>query len=420
MINFNTLLAGYLGLFLFSTVAQVAVDFTQSAHLKRHAKEVPPELDGLIDSQKLILTCQYSIEKLWLDLIGGLIGKAVLLYLILSGLLPWVAEYVAHLPFVVQGLLFFSIPSIAGASIALPFGYYHAFVLEQKYGFNTTTFRTWLMDLLKSGALSIVLGGTLLSCLLVMVKYTGNAWWIWAWAIFFSFEVLMSLLYPTLFAPMFNKFTPISPGPLAEKISRLAEREGLMIKGVYEMDAKRRSRHTNAYVAGMGKTKRIVLFDTLLASHDEDEILAILAHEIGHIKRGHLKKQVILHAISSLMFLYFASRLISWRVMYESFGFDYSPLYAGLFLAAVVWEPLSFFLYPIASGISRRFELAADLHVLRALGSPKPFIRALKKMAMDNLSNLHPHPLYVFFHYSHPPFLERIAILKEKAGGGEL
>jgi STE24 endopeptidase len=412
-------LSGYLALFLFGTLAQVAVDFTQSAHLKRHAREVPPELDGLIEREKVIRTGQYSIEKLWLDLFGGLTGKAVLLYLILSGLLPWLAKNVAHLPFVVQGLLFFSIPSIAVAIIALPFRYYHVFILEEKYGFNTTTFRTWLMDLLKSGALSIVLGGTLLSCLLLMVKYTGNTWWIWAWAIFFCFEVLMSLLYPTLFAPMFNKFTPISPGPLAEKISSLAEREGLMIKGVYEMDAKRRSRHTNAYVTGMGKTKRIVLFDTLLASHDEDEILAILAHEIGHIKRGHLKKQIILLAITSLMFLYLASLLISCKIVYESFGFDYRPLYAGLFLAAVLWEPLSFFLSPIASGISRRFELEADLYVLRVLGSPWPFIGALKKMAMDNFSNLHPHPLYVFFHYSHPPFLRRIAILKERAGGEE-
>jgi STE24 endopeptidase len=259
----------------------------------------------------------------------------------------------------------------------------------------------------------------LISCLLLMMKYTGNTWWIWAWAIFFSFELLMLVLYPTLFAPIFNKFTPISPGPLAEKISGLAEREGLMTKGIYKMDAKRRSRHTNAYVAGMGKTKRIVLFDTLLDSHDDDEILAILAHEIGHIKRGHLKKQLILLASTSLMFLYLASRFVSWKVMYVSFGFEYSPLYAGLFLAAVLWEPLNFFLSPISSGISRRFEREADLHVLRVLGDPRPFIRALKKMAMDNLSDLHPHPLYVFFHYSHPPFLQRITILREKTGRGE-
>jgi STE24 endopeptidase len=412
-------LAGYLALFFFSTVAQVAVDFTQSAHLKRHAKEVPPEFDGLIEHEKLIRIGRYSIENLRLDLIGGLTGKVVLLYVVLSGLLPWVAKNIAHFPFVIQGLLFFSIPSIAGALIALPFGYYHVFFLEEKYGFNARTFRIWLTDLLKSAALSIVLGGILISCLLLMMKYTGKTWWIWAWVIFFSFEVLMLLLYPTLFAPIFNKFTPISPGPLAEKISGLAEREGLMIQGVYEMDAKRRSRHTNAYVAGMGKTKRIVLFDTLLGAHDEDEILAILAHEIGHIKRGHLKKQIILLAATSLIFLYLASRLVSWRVMYESLGFEYRPLYVGLFLAAVLWEPLSFFLSPIASGISRSFEREADLHVLSVLGNPQPFIRALKKMAMDNLSDLHPHPLYVFFHYSHPPFLQRIHILRERAEKGE-
>jgi STE24 endopeptidase len=419
VIGFNALLAGYLALFLLSTGAEVAVALIQSAYLKGHAKEVPPEFEGLIDHEKLIRTSDYTIDKLRLDLIGGLVAKAVFLYLILSGLLPWIANNMAQFPFLIQGLLFFAFLGIVAALIALPFGYYHVFVLEEKYGFNTRTIRTWLLDLLKSGALSAVLGSILLSCLLLMVEYAGKTWWIWAWAVFFCFEVLILALYPSLLAPIFNKFTPMAPGPLAEKIRDLAEQEGLRIKGVYEMDARTRSRHTNAYVAGMGKTKRIVLFDTLLSSHEEDEILAILAHEIGHIKRGHVKKQVIFLAVTSLVFLYLASWLVSWRVLYESFGFDHKPLYAGIFLTVVLWEPLGFFLSPIAAGISRRFEKEADLHATRVLGTPAPFIRALKKMAVENLSNLQPHRLYVFFHYSHPPFLQRIAVLRKAAEEGK-
>jgi STE24 endopeptidase len=250
-----------------------------------------------------------------------------------------------------------------------------------------------------------------------------DVWWFWAWLVFFLFQMLVLFVYPTLLAPLFNKFSPLPPGPLREKIERLSGKEGLALKDIYEMDATKRSRHTNAYVSGLGRTKRIVLFDTLQESHDNEEILAILAHEIGHLKRAHLKKQILLMGAASFILFFVAFRVMSLDVLYNTFGFEEKILYVGLFLIAALWEPLGFWIAPIGAALSRRFEKQADLHSVGVMKEAGPFIRALKKMALDNLSNLHPHPLYVFFHYSHPPILQRIKTLakvsRKRAGGGD-
>jgi STE24 endopeptidase len=227
----------------------------------------------------------------------------------------------------------------------------------------------------------------------------------------------MTVLYPTVIAPIFNKFTAIENHELVKKIEELSEREGLSIKGIFQMDEGRRSRHTNAYFTGLGKVKRIVLYDTLLAAHNEDEILAILAHEIGHLKKDHIKKQLIIMSIASIVMLYLASKMITWEIMYSGFGFSLMPVYVGLFLITVLWEPVTFFLSPIAMAISRRFEHDADRYASRLLTSTQPFIDALKKLARDNLSNLRPHPIYVRFNYSHPPLLERIKKLEDLGDG---
>jgi STE24 endopeptidase len=238
-------------------------------------------------------------------------------------------------------------------------------------------------------------------------------WWFWAWMVFFLFQMLVIFVYPTLLAPLFNKFSPLPPSPLREKIERLSEQEGFALKGVFEMDAAKRSRHTNAYVSGLGRTKRIVLFDTLQKSHEEEEILAILAHEIGHVKRGHVRKQIFFMGAASLILFYVAFRLMGLDVLYRTFGFEEKIPYVGLFLVAALWEPLGFWISPVGAALSRRFEKQADLHAIKGSTGPGPFMRALKKMATENLSNLHPHPLYVLFHYSHPPILHRIRSLAQ-------
>ena len=298
------------------------------------------------------------------------------------------------------------------ATIGLPFDYYHSFVVEDRYGFNTKTLKIWFSDLLKSMLVTIVVGTFLLSAILLMLRYAGKTWWIWAWAVLLGFQLLMTILYPTIIAPLFNKFTLLEDSELKDGIERLAEGEDLNIEGIFQMDATKRTRHTNAYFSGLGKAKRIVLFDSLIQSHSKDEILAVLAHEIGHLKKNHIKKHLAVISFVSLLLFFMASKLLTWNAMYESFGFSNMPIYVGLFLVGILWEPLSFFLSPMGMAISRRFEREADFYSLRVLKTARPLATALKKMARENLSNLRPHPLYVCFNYSHPPLLERIKYLE--------
>jgi STE24 endopeptidase len=258
----------------------------------------------------------------------------------------------------------------------------------------------------------IILGTFLLSAILLLVRYAGQRWWIWAWIIFSLFQLMMTILYPTVIAPLFNKFTRLEDSVLKDEIERLAKTQGLTIEGIYQMDASRRTKHTNAYFSGMGKAKRIVLFDSLIRSHGQDEILAILAHEIGHLKKNHIKKQFALVSLVSLFLFFLASKLLTWEVMYHSFGFSNMPCYVGLFLVGILWEPVNFFMSPMGLAISRKFEREADFYSLGILNTAKPLSTALKKMAKENLSNLTPHPLYVCFNYSHPPLLERIEYLE--------
>ncbi|MBW2597932.1 MAG: M48 family metallopeptidase [Deltaproteobacteria bacterium] len=313
---------------------------------------------------------------------------------------------------IISGLIFFALIGLVEILMGLPFDYYHSFVLEETYGFNTKTLKIWLSDLVKSMVVLIILGTFLLSTLLLMVTYAGQSWWIWAWIIFSLFQLMMTILYPTVIAPLFNKFTWLEDSVLKEAIERLAKTQGLTIEGIYQMDASKRTRHTNAYFSGMGKAKRIVLFDSLIRSHGQDEILAILAHEIGHLKKNHIKKQFVLVSLVSLFLFFLASKLLTWEVMYHSFGFLNMPCYVGLFLVGILWEPVNFFMSPLGMAISRKFERQADVYSLGILKTAKPLSTALKKMAKDNLSNLTPHPLYVCFNYSHPPLLERIEYLE--------
>lgn len=415
MISFNAFLVGYLILYLITAVADLALEGVNARHLKKTGTQVPQTFKGFIEEQEMAKITRYTLENCRFGIFQGVFSKIIFLMVILSGILPWLAQSLSGLNYLVAGLIFFALPGLFAALVTLPWDYYHSFVIEERYGFNTKTLKIWLFDLVKGLLLTLILGGTLLTSLLLMVRYGGPVWWIFAWGFFLGFQVLMTLIYPTVIAPVFNKFTPLEASSLLQKIEALSEKEGLTIKGIYKMDATRRSRHTNAYFAGLGRTKRIVLYDSLIASHDEDEIVAVLAHEVGHLKRNHVKKQLILMGAVSFLLFYLASEMIGWAGMFESFGFSVMPVYAGLFLLGVVWEPVSFFLSPLGMAISRKFEREADTYSLGILESSAALTRAFKKMAKENLSNLTPHPLYVLFNYSHPPLLERIKSI-EAAG----
>ena len=415
MIPFNTYLSAYIAIYLASFVLSVLIDRLNIKHLEKHGGQVPDAFKGMIDERELIKIGRYAKDNIHFKMIENSIGKIFFLFIILFGIFPWLAKTVDHLHFLLAGLLFFGAPGLVEAVFSLPFDYYHSFILEEKYGFNTKTLAIWFSDIIKSFLVMMILGAFLLSALLLMLKYTGNSWWIWAWIVLIMFQLLMTILYPTVIAPLFNTFTPIEDGDLKTGIENLAKKEGIRVEGIYQMDASKRTRHTNAYLAGLGKAKRIVLFDSLIQAHDHEEILAILAHEIGHLKKNHIKKQLAAVSIVSFLLLYLASKLLLWEVMYTSFGFANMAQYVGLFLVGVLWGPLSFFLSPIGMAVSRRFEREADVYSQRALQTAKPLSDALKKMARENLSNLTPHPLYVCFNYSHPPLLERVEFLDQLA-----
>jgi STE24 endopeptidase len=284
-------------------------------------------------------------------------------------------------------------------------------VIEKRYGFSTITMRLWITDLIKGLLISTILLGILLGAMLALVYYAEHTWWFWAWLVFSAFQLLIVWLYPLLIAPLFNKFEPIENEALKEAIIALMARVGLKTGGVFQVDAGKRSKHTNAYFTGLGKTKRIVLYDTLLRSHAPDEILSVLAHEAGHWKKRHIIKQLVLTETISLVFLYLVYRLISWPLLYQTFGFAEKLPYVGLLLIAALFGPAAFFLTPIGVALTRRFEREADDFCYNLVRTTMPMTNALKRLARDNLANLHPHPFYAWFYYSHPPLTERIARL---------
>lgn len=410
MITFNWLLVTFLSVYLGSLTLDLFLEKLNARHLERMGGEVPGVFKGFIEEQKLAKINRYTVDKINFAILKTITGKMIFLFIVLSGLLPWVEGLLSRLDFnfVIAGLIFFAVPFLLIGLADIPFNYYHNFVLEEHYGFNRSTLRIWISDILKSAVLTCLLGGFLLASLLLLIRYAGDIWWLLAWAVFFLFQLLMTLLYPTVIAPLFNKFTPLEDPELQAKIGEMAANQGIDVKGIYQMDASKRSRHANAYFSGLAKTKRIVLFDSLVESHPSDEILAILAHEIGHLKRNHIKKQVLITGVVSIALFFLASKMIEWGLMFETFGFSETPAHAGVFLIGVLWEPVGVFLSPAFLAVSRKFERQADEHSVRILQMPRPLSTALKRLANENLSNLHPHPIYVLFNYSHPPLLDRI------------
>ena len=414
-IAFNFLLIGFLALYFLQLIFSLWLEAINRRHLKTQGGQVPKPLEGFIDGQKLSRIVDYTQENSRFSSIQQIFSDLVLLVILLSGFLPFIDGLARHwgFPFILSGLFFWLVPGLITSLLDLPFDYYHTFRIEEKYGFNKSDLKTWITDQLKGAALSLVLFSLILSLILWMIRLSPSHWWLWGFLILSLFQLLMAVLYPVLIAPIFNKFEPLRDQELAEKISRLMQEAGIRIKGLFQMDAGKRSGHTNAYFTGLGRTKRIVLFDTLLQSHPQEEILAVLAHEVGHFKGRHILKQFFLFAFSMLAAFYLFYLLIDWPLLYRTFGFQNSTAYAGLFLVAILGQKAGVFLSPFYMALSRRFERQADRFAVKLLKSPSIMVTVLKRLAADNLSNLFPHPLYVRFHYSHPPLVERINSLTQ-------
>jgi STE24 endopeptidase len=410
MIQLNFLLLVFLAVFLLRSGIQIYLNWLNISYLRQHGTTVPEIFQDIIDPEKLKKISAYTIASENIGMVDALTNQGLFLAILLSGFLPWLVRTIGLWRYgsIVSGLIFFAIFSIFANLLRLPFNLYETFVIEERYGFNVMNFKMWISDLLKSLLLATILGGLILGLLLALVIHGGDAWWVWAWMLVGGFELLMLWLFPVVILPLFNKFIPIENKELEERIRTLIEKVGLRAKGIFKMDASKRSKHTNAFFIGIGRTKRIVLFDTLLASHTEEEILSVLAHEAGHWKKRHILRMLIPLEILSFVSFYAVAKFLNWSLLYQTFGFQESTVYVGLFLIGTFISLIGYFAQPLESAVSRRFEREADDFALGLMETAKPMRLALKRLAADNLANLSPHPLYAWFYYSHPPLVERI------------
>jgi STE24 endopeptidase len=419
MIHFNLLLQIFLAVFLLRSGVQIYLNWLNISYLRQHGTTVPEVFHDIINPEKLKKISAYTLDSDNFTMVATLANQGLFLAILLSGFLPWLVKTISLWKYgqVVSGLIFFAVLSISANLLRIPFSLYEAFVIEERYGFNVMNFRVWVSDLFKSIVIEAVMGGLLLSLLLALVLYGGNVWWIWAWMLVGGFELLLLWLFPVVILPLFNRFDPIENIGLENRIRTLMEKVGLRAKGIFKMDASKRSKHTNAFFVGLGRTKRIVLFDTLLVSHTEEEILAVLAHEAGHWKKKHILRMLVPLEILSFVSFYAVAKFLNWPLIYQTFGFQESNIYVGLFLIGTFISVLGFFAQPLESAISRRFEREADDFALALIRTAEPMTSALKRLAADNLANLSPHPLYAWFYYSHPPLVERIERLTPSSKG---
>ncbi len=414
MIQLNALFAGFIVLFAAAALTRYGLARMNIAHLREHGHIVPEAFREEVDGATLARMRDYTVESSRFQSLESLADDAILLAVLAGVVLPWLCGAIESWNFhaVWSGTLFFGFLYAASVLLDIPFSLYSTFVIEKKYGFSTITPQLWLIDLVKSLAVSVILMALLFIPFFALVHWLPKSWWFAAWVFFALFQMLMIWLYPLVIAPLFNKYVPVKDEALRERIMAMGAKAGLKAEGIFEVDAGKRSRHSNAYFTGLGRSKRIVLFDTLIATHSHDEIVAVLAHEIGHWKLRHILKQLILMEVVALAGFYLVFRLMNWPVLYETFGFSGPLPYAGLLLAAIVLKPAAFFLTPLGAAISRKYEKDADRYVLGLVGSTRFLAQALKRLAKENLANLHPHPTYVAFYYSHPPLAERVERLQ--------
>lgn len=378
--------------------------------MKKFGLTVPSVLEGKIDVDLLKKTQAYETEKTRFGFISSLFGNIVTIIFIFGGLLNIYNSWVVSLqvPFILSGLLFFLILSYANTVISIPFSLYSTFKIENKYGFNTMTPKLWLKDFFKSIILSTIITGILVSVGLWIVQSSPGAWWIWIWGFFLVFSLFMMYISPYVIEPLFNKFTPLEEQVLVEQIKHMLHKVCITVSRVFRMDASKRSRHTNAYFSGIGRVKRIILYDTLLEIMNHDEILAVLAHEAGHWKRRHILKMIIATEFLSFFLLYGVSRIFQTDFLTDLFYVQNGTFFAKIVILGFLGGIVSLLFIPFSSSISRRFEREADRFAFSLSGNNKSMISALIKLSKDNLSNLHPHPLYAAFYYSHPPMVQRI------------
>lgn len=411
------ILAVFVVLLLAKLAAGIWLDLLNLRHVRAHADAVPESFRDFIDLAEYKKSIEYTAAKTRFGIVQELFDGLVLAVILLSGLLAAIYSGLSGVfgyGIWGQALVLFATGILLGLP-GLPFDWWSTFKLEERFGFNKSTLKLWWTDKIKGLLIGFALGYPLLALLIFLVSAAGPLWWVWGFAVFFGFQLVMVVAYPMFIMPLFNKLEPMEEGELKDRLFALADRTGFKAQTILVMDGSKRSGHSNAFFAGFGRFRRIVLFDTLIEQMEPEELEAVLAHEIGHYKLGHIPKMIVLSAVSSLAMF----ALLGWLAGAAWFveGFFFSSEVVGqivpvLLLFSMLSGLVTFWLSPLTSRWSRKHEYEADAFAREAMGSPDPLVRSLRKLHKENLSNLTPHPLYSNFYYSHPTLVEREASLQ--------
>ena len=406
----------------FIILATLLVDFilnvlADGLNLKNLRTELPKSFADIYDAERYRQSQQYLRAHTRFGWFASVFNLMVLLaFWFAEGfalLDAWVRAF--ELGAIFSGLIFIGILLLTKSLLSLPFSIYSTFVIEARFGFNKTTPATYILDLLKGLLLAVLLGTPLLAAILAFFEYAGpHAWW-YCWIGVTLYMLMVQFVAPAWIMPLFNKFTPLEDGELKSAILAYARGIKFPLENVYQMDGSRRSTKSNAFFTGFGRHKRIVLFDTLIQQHTVKELVAILAHEMGHYKKKHIRQSLILGILQTGLMLFLLAQFITYQGLFDAFYMPQQSVYAGMLFFAMLYAPIDFFMGMLMQLRSRHNETAADQFAAETTRDPESMVSALKKLSIHNLSNLTPHPFYVFLNYSHPPVLQRIQVLSNPA-----
>lgn len=380
---------------------------------KRFKDPIPTEVADVFNAEEYKKSQAYKLTNYKFGIITSVFSLVLILAFLLFGGFAWVDQVAQNISnnSIVQALIFFGIIMIGSDILNLPFSHYQTFVIEEKFGFNKTTKATFFIDKLKQWLMTIIVGGIILSLILWFFQWTGTNFWLYTWALITIFTLFMNLFYSKLIVPLFNKQEPLEAGSLKSKIENYAAEVGFDLQNIFVINGSKRSTKANAYFSGFGKEKRVTLYDTLINDLEEEEIVAVLAHEIGHYKRKHVIYNLATSVLLTGVMLLILSLFINNPEVSLAIGVDRPSFHAALIGFGILYSPISEITGLLMNHFSRKFEYQADDYAKQTYAA-LPLVASLKKLSKNSLSNLTPHPAYVFMHYSHPPLIDRIRNLK--------
>ncbi len=395
-------------------IAFILLEFIISKYLdhlnsKTWSNELPKELEDLYDAEKYAKAQEYDKAKGKLSNISSYLSLALMLGMLFFKGFAWLNDWAVSITdnAILQSLAFFGILFIISDILSLPFAYYGVFKIEERFGFNKMTIKTFILDKIKSYVMTAILGGGLFSLILWFYNTAGENFWLYAWGLVTAFSLFMTIFYTSIFVPIFNKLKPLEDGSLRTKIEDFAKKVNFPLNNISVIDGSKRSTKANAYFSGIGAKKSIVLYDTLMEDHTDEELVGILAHEVGHYKKKHIQKSIIISILNTGLMLFLIGKFVGNEVLSNALSVSEPNFHIGILVFGILFTPISMITGILMNMFSRKNEFEADNYAKENY-SAQPLIDSLKKLSVNHLSNLQPHPSYVFFHYSHPPLLERL------------